>query len=256
MSTAATMAPEAPQPDQKPLGQAERLANVFAAPSKTFSDIRRNASWWAPWLILALCSYALVFTVDKKVGWDTVTQNQIRMNPKAADRMDQLKASNPDQYQKNIELQTKITKGISMVYPFVGLIAAVVIAAVLMAVFNFGLGAEITFKQSLAVFYHASLIGAIKAILAVVTLFAGSNVENFNFSNPVGTNLAYYLDQANTSRALFAFAGWLDVLSIWLFAVMGLGYAIVAGKKKSTGIGIMLGIYGFFALVATAWAAI
>ena len=52
MNTAVPPLPsESVEPKMSEMG---RLLNVFGAPSKTFADIRRNASWWAPWLIGAL----------------------------------------------------------------------------------------------------------------------------------------------------------------------------------------------------------
>lgn len=262
MSTSTPPVPEANNPIQpavegaKPLSEVERLGNVFVAPSKTFNDIRRNASWWVPWLLLGVISFTLAFTVDKKVGWDTVALNEIHANQKAADQLEQLKTSNPDQYAQRIAISTKGTKYFTMAAPIVGLIAAAIFAAILMAVFNFGLGAEITFGQSLAAFYYSALIRGVKTLLAIVALFAGGNPENFTLSNPIGTNLAYYMDPTTAPRALYAFGGWLDVISIAWMVVMGLGYATVAGKKKSTGIAVIVGIYFVLALIATAFAAI
>jgi hypothetical protein len=50
MAAAAVIPPQEPAP----LSEPQRLVDVFIAPSKTFTDLRRNASWWAPFLITAI----------------------------------------------------------------------------------------------------------------------------------------------------------------------------------------------------------
>ena len=80
--------------DGKPLTEVERVVDTFVAPSKTFTDIKRNASWWVPWLLMSIFGLAMVFTVDKKLGMDTAYENQMRLSPKQMDKMDQLP---PDQ---------------------------------------------------------------------------------------------------------------------------------------------------------------
>ena len=32
----------------KPLSQTERVVDTFLAPTKTFADVLRSASWWLP----------------------------------------------------------------------------------------------------------------------------------------------------------------------------------------------------------------
>src|SRR5437868_13796677 len=79
--------PEAPTPA---LSEAERILDTFVAPSKTFADIRRKASWWAPFVLLAIMAYAMVGTVSAKVGWDQVNENQMKMRPRQAQQLESL----------------------------------------------------------------------------------------------------------------------------------------------------------------------
>jgi len=80
MATNPNVTPQPPQPspslqlspEPAPLSEGQRLVDVFFAPSKTFTDLRRNASWWAPFLIIAIVSLLFVYTVDQKVGFRKV----------------------------------------------------------------------------------------------------------------------------------------------------------------------------------------
>jgi hypothetical protein len=240
-------------PSQPALSEPERLMNVFFAPTKTFADIRRNASWWVPFVLSSLFAYALVFTVDKKVGFEQVSENQIKMNHRAMEQLDQLP---PAERARRMDISVKVTKIISYVFPLFILITDVIIAAILMATFNFGLGTEVKFGQALAIVMYAGIVTLLRPVLAIATLLAGSNIEAFNFSNPVGTNPAYYMSLDSATGWLYHLAGWFDVFTIWLFIVMGVGFAVVGKKKISSGIAVMLGWFVVLALVSTAWSAL
>jgi hypothetical protein len=253
MSTAPVAAPAAPAPDsgQPGLSQGARILNTFFAPSKTFTDIKRSASWWAPFVLMAIVSYGFIAVVAKKVGFEQVTQNQIRMNPKAAERLEQLPA---DQRARQMGIQTAVTKGISFGFPIVNLIVLTIIAAVLMATFNFGAGAEIPFKQALAVVIYANLAGIVKAVLAMVSLLAGSDPEGFTFQNPVATNLGYLVDPVS-SRVLYSAASAVDVIAIWVLVLTGIGFARVSKLKMATTMSVVFGWYILVTLIGVGFAA-
>ncbi len=145
-----TPAPVSTVPGEMPpaLSQAERVIDTFIAPSKTFTDIRRSASWWLPWLIGAIVGLALVTVVDKKVGMDKVAENQLQLSPKQAAKVEQLP---PDQREQQMEVSTKITRGFSYGFPAFTLVILAIVAAVLLATFKFGFGAELTFGQAFAI---------------------------------------------------------------------------------------------------------
>ena len=251
--SSASLSPQAPVTQEPALSEVQRITNIFFAPSKTFADIRRKASWWVPFLLSCIFAYALVFTVDKQVGFERVTENQIKLNPKTAERLDSL---SPDQRARQMDLSVKITKGISYAIPVIVLVINAIVAGVLMATFNFGLGTEITYGQSLAIVFYAWLVGIVRTLLAIVTLFAGSNLDSFNFSNPVGTNAAYYMSFTDTAPWLYRMASWFDVITIWLFILMGIGYAVVGRKKISSGIGLMAMWFVVLVLASAGWAAL
>lgn len=75
-----------------PLSEGQRLLDVFIAPSKTFTDLRRSAMWWAPFLIIAIVGFLFVYTIDQKVGFQKVVDNQLQMQPKASERIESLPA--------------------------------------------------------------------------------------------------------------------------------------------------------------------
>jgi len=229
------------------LSEGARIVNTFTTPTKTFSDLKRKPSWFVPFILLCGFSYALIFAAAQKIGWEQITENQMRMNHK---RMEQIENMPAEQQASARELGVKITKGFSYGFPIVLLVVVVIVSAVLMAIFNFGLGAEITFSQSLAVNMYARLPGIIKVVLAVISIYAGAAPENFIFQEPVASSLGALVDPAQ-HLVLFSFLSYFDVFAIWILILSGIGYSCVSKVKRGTAIGVLAGCYLLWILLQT-----
>src|ERR1019366_5315107 len=230
MSSASPVAPL----EQPPLSQAERVVDTFIAPSKTFTDIRRSASWWVPWILLAIASVAMVMVVDKKLGMEKVVENQMALSPKQAEKLDQL---SPDQRASQIQTIVKVNRAISYAYPVLLLIIVAIMAGVLLGTFNFGFGQHLTFNQCMAISLYASLPGIIKALIAILAISVGGG-EGFTFQNPVASNLGALVDPS--SHFLYSIATSLDVFTIWVIALAGLRQRNQAEARNLHGRGLRL----------------
>src|SRR5260221_7291356 len=144
MSTAPPPMPTA-QPTEPGLSQISRIINAFIAPSKTFADIRQNASWWMPWLVGAI--FALLFAVVavQKLDMVRLTQQGIEQNKMAQRQMEQLSPEDRDKAIQSAAVRTKI---FFYALPILGLLGALIVAAIFLAIFNFGFAAEIRFQQA------------------------------------------------------------------------------------------------------------
>ena len=252
MSAPVTPAVDSVQP-QTGLSEIERITNIFVAPSKTFADIRRSAAWWAPFLLMVITSFGFVYTMQTKVGFDQVVENmRSNMSDKQKERIEQMP---PDQQQRQAQGMKVGVKYTSYAFPVFILIVNLIFAAVLMATFNFGTGTSISFSRAFAICIYAGVVGIGKSILAIITMFAGANPENFNLENPVGTNIAFYVDKASVG-ALYPLLQTLDIFTLWTCVLLGIGFAVVGGKKKSTGIGVVFGWLAVITIFRIGWAAI
>ena len=234
MNSPTSQMPEPPSPDAIVVGpglsEAERVIDTFVAPSKTFTDIRRNASWWVPFVISSIFAIGFFIAVDKKVGFEEVAQRMFANN----NAIQQLPEAQRDQLITRTAFGFKVSTYIG---PIFLLISAVIIAAILMATFNFILAAEISFSRALAIVMYGWLPNVVASLLAIITLFFG-NPEGFRMDNPVGTNIAYFMDPASTSKFLHAFLMTFDVISWWVVILVGMGFALNSKKKLSIGSGI------------------
>ena len=222
-----------PTPDATPaLSEGARIVNTFIAPSKTFSDLRRSAAWWAPWLLISVFSIAFMVTVSKQIGFEQVTRNQIAHSARA-DQFDRLPA---DQQARQVQVSIKILQFFAYGSPVAILFFSVISTLILWGTFKVAFSADTTFGQAFAIGMYAALPGAIGAILGIVSLFAGVNPEGFDINNPVATNLAYYLDPETTGKFIRGMASSLDLFIIWTIVLIGIGYSCTSKVKRSTAI--------------------
>lgn len=223
---------------QPGLSEPARILNVFVAPSKTFLDIRHNASWWVPLLLVSIVTIAFFVAIDQKIGFEEVARHTMESNS----RFQQMPA---DQQQRVMTFAAASLKYGGYASPIFILFYAMVIAGVLWLTFNFGMDAQILFSRAVAIVLYGWLPSIVGSLLAILTLMLG-NPEGFRMDNPVGTNPAYFLDYATTSRFLYVFLSSFDVISLWVVALIGIGFAVNAKKKISIGTAVTVVAAWFF----------
>jgi hypothetical protein len=236
---------------EPPLSQAARVVDTFVAPTKTFRDINRSASWWLPFVIIAIFSIGFVAVVDKQIGFDKVNENQMRMNPKQYDRLQQLPA---EQREKQMAIGAKISRYISYAFPVINLALLAIMALVLWGSFSFGAGAQVSFGKSMAVVVYANMIGVLKALLAVIAIFAGASSDNFTFQNPVATNLGFLVDPTQ-NKVLYALGSSIDIINLWIIALVAIGFTCICKVKKGTSFAIVFGWWVLLTLIGVGMAA-
>jgi len=237
-----------PTPEPAPLSEGARIVNTFIAPSKTFTDLRRNASWWGPWLLISIVSLVFIWSMGRQVGFEQISKNQIAHSSRA-DQFEKLPA---DQQAKQLQLSSKIIAVFAYGSPVMILFYFLIETLALWLTFNMVLGAATKFKQAYAIVMYAGLPGVIGGILGAVSMFAGINPEGFDINNPVGTNLAYYLDPETTGKFVRGMASSLDVLSIWGIVLLGIGFSCTGKVKRSTAIIVVAVWYLVYKLATSA----
>ena len=233
MSTAVPPMPS--EAAQSGLSEAQRLVDVFVAPSKTFQDIRRKSNWWVPWVIIGIFALTVAVVVTNKIDLRQMIREQIANSPQAQAFENLPK----DQQEQRMAIAEKIGKGFAYAAPVLILISGLIAAAVLMAAFNFGFGAEIPYTRSLAIVFYSWLPGIITAALTLVTVSMASDMEGRNPRNLVATNPGYFMDYHSASKFLYGMASSLDVITIWTIVLLGIGFKVNSAKPKlSTGTSI------------------
>lgn len=246
------VASPAGEPATPPLSEVERVVDTFIAPSKTFTDILRSSSWWLPFLIIIVIGYGFIFTVEKRVGWETVMENGLKVNTSQADQVNNAPAD------QQPVIRARIMNGykyVSYAFPiFLIIFIWLIPAAVMLGTLNFGFGGTANFKQLFAVFVYAGLPGTIKSILSIIVLFAGLGAESFQLNNPVGTNLGYYLSP-DSPKWLMSLGSSIDVITIWTIVLLVIGCSIVAKVKRGSAAAAVVGWWLIVTIISVGFAA-
>jgi hypothetical protein len=248
MPESAATSPELTAP---PLTETQRIVDTFMAPSKTFTDILRKATFWGPLIIMLLVAVGFSFAVQQKVGWEKVFENNLHQTPSREEQFDKLPA---DQQATQKTIGVKITAIITYCYPVIILIFTAIFALLIWVTANFIFGGSSKFGQIFAVNMYANLVVNLKFLLAIVALFAGLAPDSFLLQNPVGTNIGYYLS-TDAPKWLAALCQHIDIFEIWSVLLTGLGVSIVAKISRGKGITAAVAWWLIFVLVGVGFAA-
>jgi Yip1 domain len=251
MATAPVLPAPPSQPQSAPLSEGARIVNTFIAPSKTFTDLRRSARWLGPWLLLAVTWMAFVYTVDKKIGYRKITEDQIQLIPKAAEQFEKMP---PEQRNQQFAARAKGTLYFAYAKSVLRIAWFALIAALLYATFRFAAGAEVSFKHSLAVVTYASLPMVVQLLLGIASLLAGVSPDGYTPDNPIATNPAYFMNPADSLVRYSAVVPF-DIFAIWTLILTAIGFTYISKVKRGTALAIVFGWYVFAALVGIGIAA-
>ncbi|MFZ2001219.1 MAG: YIP1 family protein [Candidatus Sulfotelmatobacter sp.] len=221
-------------PEAAPLSEGARIVNTFITLSKTFTDLHRNANWWGPWLLISIISLLFVHSMDRQIGFDQITKNEIGHSSRA-DQFDKLPA---DQQAKQIRFSSSLIRYLSYGIPVMILFYFAITGLVLWATFKFGTGANVSYKTAYAIVFYAALPGVIGSVLGAISVFAGVSPEGFNVNNPVATNPVYFMDPT-ANKFLYGMASALDVIAIWTIVLLGIGFSCNSKVKRTTAIVIV-----------------
>ena len=245
----APVPPTAPEPLGPGLSEGQRLTNVFFAPTKTFEDLKRNPSWWVPFIISAVFGLMVGIVTVQKVDMRQFAQQQIDKSPLAQRQLERL---TPEQREQNLSIRAAITKGTFYAIPVFQLIGGLIFAAILMAIFNFILGAEVSFGRALGVVFYAGIPAIIRSVLLIISLLSSSDPSTIDLSgNPMPTNPGFFLDPQG-NKLLYSLASALDIFTIWYVVLLGLGFAAASMNRKpskGTGMATVFVCYGIVVLI-------
>jgi hypothetical protein len=236
------------------LTQGQRVAYIFTAPSKTFEDIKQgHKSWWLPFLIFVIVGYIFFAVVYTKIGMQQVVDNQIHMNPAQEEKLAQ---APPEQRAMSAKVSLYITEGVFIANPLFLLGGLALMSLGLLGTINFGFGGKAKFGSIFSVWMYAALPSLIKTILGIAVIYAGTAPESFNIKNFAPTNLGAFLNPMDTNKALYSLASSMDIITIWTLVLLGMGTAIVAGVKRSSGYVAVFGWWAIFIIIGVGIAAI
>jgi hypothetical protein len=115
-----------------------------------------------------------------------------------------------------------------------------------MMIVNAILGGQAKFKTLFSVACYSQMPTILGNILGLLVIFFGGT-DNLDPQNPVPLNLAFFLNFKEVPKPLFALAGSVDILIIWMVILLGLGMSKATGGKVKA-LPIILSFVGAWAI--------
>jgi len=218
----------------QPAPQVSSIGRIFGAlfnPKPTFESIAQRPSWLLPMILLIIMGATVIGIFSQRVGWRAYMERQDATNSRLQKQMEQM---TPEQREQMISNQTKFAPIVGYVIVSVGgVIVWIIIAAVLMGLFNVTSGTQVGFSRSLAIVVHGWLPWLIHGLLSIMILFL-KDPSTIDLQNLVASNPGAFLS-SDAPKWLSSGLGSLDIFTFWSLALMALGFSAVNPKKISFG---------------------
>jgi hypothetical protein len=199
------------QPEEKPMGGASKVINIFFEPKKVFESLKIKPTWLIPFLIAALIGIGFFYYTYPLMMQQQV--EKIRENEKIPD----------EQKQMIIEKMTVQNHPPLWQLPFapVGvLFVFAILSAVLFFVFNVLLGGDSTFRRIFSVYAYSSLIAIPSMIVKFPLIMMKKDIG-------VQTSLALLLSAESKDTFLYRILSGFDIFTLWQVILISIGMGVL-----------------------------
>jgi hypothetical protein len=193
-----------------------RLLGALVSPVKTFRSIAERPTWGAAFVVLLLASGAVAYVVGLRTDYRDVIVQSVKEKGRDIPEA---------QLEPQINMMQKAGPAISAVsVPIVIALVSLLAALIYWVVFKL-LGADFSYKSSLAVSLHAGLPGVISALLTLPVVLSRSTLGYADVKSGafLKSNLAF-LAPENAKAWVAALYASADFFSLWSLVLSIIGY--------------------------------
>jgi hypothetical protein len=232
-----------------PAGFVQTLAGLYTSPTETFRSIVSRPTFLAPFLILMFLTVGFTALWMSKVDPVAFMREQIEQSPRAADMP-------PEQKEQVIQTQAKFFKYFAVMPAIVVPIFYLLTSLLYLAIFRFLYGADLTFKQSLAIVLWAFLAVSLVSTPLMVAVFALKGDWNLDPNSVLQANLSLILDKATAPKWLYSLLSSIDLFSFWIMALLAAGYGVASRRTMGGAFAGVAAPWIFYVLIKVGFAAL
>jgi len=196
----------------KDLSVVQKMVGVFFTPKETFEAIDRKPDWLVPLIVIIIIS--LIFTMI------TLPITMPEQMEKQREQLEE-KGMSDDQIDQAMATGEKMGKIFAPIGVIIGVpIVLLFFALIFWFVGNVILGGQTAYKKMFSVYTYSSLIGTLGFILTYLIILLRKSAD-------VHFSLALLLPQEQSETALYQFLKGFNLFSIWQYAVLAIGFAVI-----------------------------
>jgi hypothetical protein len=223
-----------------------RVAGVLASPGPTFAAIARRPGWVLPLVISTVLSLAATAAIVPRIDFEAAVRERIA-------------ARNQSIPEERVEQIIAAQKKFGGFFGYVSaLLVPTFIALVLALVFWISFkafGWELTFRKSFGVTAHALLPSIFGSMLLIFFATRLDLINPGEIGDLTHANLGLLVDR-HANPVLHSLLRSVDVISMWVLALLVIGFAIAANVPRKES-GLLIGaLWAIFVLGKAGFAAL
>lgn len=223
-----------------------RIVGILVSPIQTSRSIAERASWLAPVIVLLLVTAGFTALATPKLDLEPSMRRSIEQRGQELD-------------EEQVERMLTVAERFKWVGGAAGVVLSLascfLLALVFWCLFRL-VGGEFDYRTSLGITAHSFLPLGLAALLAVPVLLSRSVVSPEELqAGLIASNPAFFLDDA-ASKPLRAVLASLDLFKLWVAALLGIGYGIVAKVKRSKALWSVAGLWAVWIAIKAGLAAL
>jgi hypothetical protein len=217
-----------------------RIVGVIFSPRATYADVAARPRWLGALAFVVLVGAIGVYAfMSTEVGKQAMVDQQVRTMESFGMKIDETTYA-------RMEERSKIAPYTGAIGQIVVLsLAAVVIAGILLGVFNAILGGDAKYKQILAIVTHSGVIITLAQLFGLPLAYARETMSS-------ATNLAVFLPFLDENSFAARFLGTIDLFQIWWMVSLSIGLGVLYKKRTTPIATTILIVYAVIALVIAA----
>ncbi len=204
-----------------------RVMGLFASPARTLENVARYPRFFAPFLatwVLFAGFWGVVYAKLGLAGMAVAVVQYFRRGTLVT--------------QDEIDFALQFSGGLVPAILIGGTIAILahllIIGWVGGRLADLFFGVRIRLRLALSLASYAYLAKTVAQTILGIPMALFGDVSGLNFGNLLPTNIAFFLDLKDMSRILYALLQSLDIVQLWYFTLLGIGFATAADDRESS----------------------
>jgi hypothetical protein len=225
-----------------------RLLGVLVSPGKTFRSIAARPTWWAALLVIVLSTLGVSLLAAPKMDYEDIIRQQIAKSGREVPQ---------EQLDKQIEIMQKVRTPLMAVNAVVLPLGLCLLTLIPWAAFKLQ-GSDMDYARGLSATLHAFMPMVVAALLSIPVVLSRPSLgyADIRAGSFLKSNLAAVLGNEQTSAPVYALLSSLDVFSLWMWALLILGYREVAQVSTAKAATTMAVLWVIFVGLKVGWASI
>jgi hypothetical protein len=217
-----------------------RVIGVLTAPRATYADVAARPRWLGVLLVVLVITIASsTWLLSTEVGQQAVIDQQLQT-------LEAFGRTVSDEQYQQMQRMAPYAVYFAAVSQIVFLpVVTLVLAGIVMAIFNGVLGADATFKQVLAVVSFSTVVTGLRALFSTPLNYASKSLSSPTALTAV---LPIFEDDTFAARLL----GSIDLFFIWWIVSLAIGLGVLYKRRTAPIATTFLVVYGAIALTIAA----